>query len=146
MASQNRAHSTTEVWNGESCNLQASPTKTLQENEKQLESEILSYMRSPSEKKSEILGITTKISRRNVSSLNGGPLLNIENTSVGSDVEISLQGSDSVADISKVIDVKNKRISAFPDFVMDWLTRQTEELTNSLFTPPNLTIIPPTDF
>ncbi len=29
---------------------------------------------------------------------------------------------------------------------MDWLTRQTEELTNSLFTPPNLTIIPPTDF
>lgn len=29
---------------------------------------------------------------------------------------------------------------------MDWLTRQTEEITNSLLTPPNLTIIPPTDF
>ncbi len=29
---------------------------------------------------------------------------------------------------------------------MDWLTRQTEELTTSLFTPPNLTVIPPTDF
>ncbi len=29
---------------------------------------------------------------------------------------------------------------------MDWLTRQTEELTASLFTPPNLTIIPPTSF
>ncbi len=29
---------------------------------------------------------------------------------------------------------------------MDWLTRQTEELTTSLFTPPNLTIIPPTSF
>ena len=29
---------------------------------------------------------------------------------------------------------------------MDWLTRQKEEMTTSLFTPPNLTIIPPTDF
>lgn len=29
---------------------------------------------------------------------------------------------------------------------MDWLTRQTEEIVTSLFTPPNLTIIPPTDF
>lgn len=27
---------------------------------------------------------------------------------------------------------------------MDWVTRQTEEITNALFTPPNLTIIPPT--
>lgn len=29
---------------------------------------------------------------------------------------------------------------------MDWLTRQTEELVTALFTPPNLTIIPPSDF
>lgn len=29
---------------------------------------------------------------------------------------------------------------------MDWLTRQQEELTTSLFTPPNLTIVPPTSF
>lgn len=50
---------------------------TLQEDEKKLESEIISYMRSPSEKKSEIIGITTKISKRNISFLNGGPLLNI---------------------------------------------------------------------
>lgn len=71
IASQGRAHSTTEVWNGESCNLQASATTTLQEDEKKLEAEIISYMRSPSEKQSEILGITTKISKRNVSSLNG---------------------------------------------------------------------------
>lgn len=42
--------------------------------------------------------------------------------------------------------MNNKRIAAFPDFIMNWLTRQTEELTNSLFTPPNLTIIPPTNF
>ncbi len=29
---------------------------------------------------------------------------------------------------------------------MDWLTRQTDELTTSLFTPPNLTVIPPSSF
>jgi hypothetical protein len=45
-----------------------------------------------------------------------------------------------------VIKTKNKRIAAFPDFIMDWLSRQTEEVTTSLFTPPNLTIIPPTSF
>jgi len=28
---------------------------------------------------------------------------------------------------------------------MDWLTRQTEELVTSFFTPPNLTIVLPTD-
>lgn len=45
-----------------------------------------------------------------------------------------------------MVEVNNKRVAAFPDFIMNWLTRQTEELTNSLFTPPNLTIIPPTNF
>lgn len=30
--------------------------------------------------------------------------------------------------------------------MMDWLTRQTEEITTSLFTPPSLTVIPPTSF
>jgi hypothetical protein len=45
-----------------------------------------------------------------------------------------------------VIKVKNKRIAAFPDFLMDWLTRQTDEITTSLFTPPNLTIVPPSSF
>lgn len=30
--------------------------------------------------------------------------------------------------------------------MMDWLTRQTEEITTSLFTPPSLTVTPPTSF
>lgn len=101
-------------------------------------------MKSPSTKTANIVGITAKISKRNISSLNNGPLLNIG--SGGSDIEVSVSGKDKISDISAVVNVKNKRISAFPDFIMDWLTRQTEELTNSLFTPPNLTIIPPTDF
>lgn len=51
-----------------------------------------------------------------------------------------------VADIGKVIKLKNKRIAPFPEFIMDWVSRQIEEITTSLFTPPSLTIIPPTDF
>ena len=130
------------TWNGASCNLEASAKTQLRSEEKNLEKEILEYMKSPSTRQSENAGITAKISRRNVSSLNGGPLLSVGNGSGGdSSVEISLTGGDKIADIKKVVNVKNKRISAFPDFIMDWLTRQTEELTTSLFTPPNLTII-----
>lgn len=135
------------TWNGASCNLEASAKTQLRTEEKNLEKEILEYMKSPSTRQAEIAGITAKISRRNVSSLNGGPLVNIGNASSGaSSIELSVTGGDKIADIKKVVNVKNKRISAFPDFIMDWLTRQTEELTTSLFTPPNLTIIPPTDF
>ena len=45
-----------------------------------------------------------------------------------------------------MIKLKNKRVASFPDFMMDWLTRQTEEITTSLFSPPSLTIVPPTNF
>lgn len=61
-------------------------------------------------------------------------------------LDISLNGNNKIADITDVVNVKNKRIAAFPDFIMNWLTRQKEELTTSLLTPPNLTVIPPTDF
>lgn len=48
-------------------------------------------------------------------------------------------------DLGKIINVKNIRIPAFPDFLMDWVDRQTTEITNKLFTLPNIIIIPPTD-
>lgn len=59
---------------------------------------------------------------------------------------MEIDSNTKISDISKVVKLKNIRIPAFPDFIMDWLTRQTEEIVTSLFTPPNLTIIPPTDF
>lgn len=40
--------------------------------------------------------------------------------------------------------MKNKRIAAFPDFVMDWLQRQGDEIVKALFTPPSITIFTPT--
>lgn len=100
-----------------------------------------------SEKRKEILGISAKISRGNISSLNSGPLIQIGSQTHGaSEFDFSITGDNNIANIRAVVDTKNRRIAAFPDFIMDWLTRQTEEITTSLFTPPNLTIIPPTNF
>lgn len=48
-------------------------------------------------------------------------------------------------DLGNVVNVKNVRIPAFPDFIMDWWDRQTAEVSNKLFTLPNIIIIPPTD-
>lgn len=89
IASQNRAYATTEVWNGQSCNLQASSVAIQTAEEKELEKSILDYMHSPEGAK--IAGITAKISKRNISSLRGGPLINIGNTSAGADFEVSVK-------------------------------------------------------
>lgn len=63
-----------------------------------------------------------------------------------SEFELSIRGDDDIANIEAVVDTKNKRIAPFPEFIMEWLTRQTDEITTALLTPPNLTIIPPTNF
>lgn len=46
--------------------------------------------------------------------------------------------------LGNVVKVNNIRVAAFPDFIMDWVARQTDEITNKLFSLPNIIIIPPT--
>jgi len=46
-------------------------------------------------------------------------------------------------DFDNVIKVDFKRVSSFPDFIMDWATRQIEEIVNKLVTLPTLKIILP---
>ena len=76
-----------------------------------------------------------------------GPLLQIGNpSSGGASVSLEIDSNFDISNIGSVIKLKNIRIAAFPDFLMDWLSRQKDEIFNSLFTPPNLTIILPTDF
>lgn len=58
------SNSTREVWNGQSCNLEASPTVQLQADERKLEGEILDYMRSPDSQKDKIPAISVKIAKR----------------------------------------------------------------------------------
>jgi len=59
---------------------------------------------------------------------------------------MEIDANISLRDITAVIKIKNNRIAGFPDWLMDWLDRQISEITSALFTPPTLTIIPPTDF
>lgn len=47
--------STTKVWNGESCNIEATAKAKVRDDEKALENDIIGYMRSPSTKTSEIV-------------------------------------------------------------------------------------------
>lgn len=46
-------------------------------------------------------------------------------------------------DIGNILKIKNIRVSAFPDFLMEWATRQLEEVVNKLTSLPTLYIIFP---
>ncbi|MBC7503535.1 VCBS repeat-containing protein [Candidatus Gracilibacteria bacterium] len=130
-----------DTWNASSCQIKANILS--ESDDRNLTKSIVSYLKSPNAK--ELTTIYTGISKRGARSISIGPRLAIgSSSSGGSEISVEVDSNTQISDISSVIKLKNKRIAAFPDFIMDWLTRQTEELTTSLFTPPNLTIIPPT--
>ena len=43
-----------------------------------------------------------------------------------------------------MIQIENSRVAPFPDFVMDWVTRQVEEIVVKLTDLPTLHVILPT--
>lgn len=55
-------------------------------------------------------------------------------------------GSARTFQSRQITKVKNTRIAGFPEFIMEWVRRQTDEITNKFLTPPNLVIIPPRNF
>jgi FG-GAP-like repeat len=130
-------------WNASSCHPQANTTT--EADNRVLTESIVGYLRNPNP--NQLTGIYSNMSRRWPKSSNVWPLLAIGwAASWWSEASIEIDSNTKISDIGSVIKVKNKRIAAFPDFLMDWLTRQTEEITTSLFTPPSLTIMPPTSF
>lgn len=132
-----------DTWNATSCNPTANIT-TETEN-KTLTTDIVKYLKNknPSNLK-EIYG---RISKRGGRSSSMGPLIQIGSASSGgTEISIEIDSNTKISDIGSVIKIKNKRIAAFPDFIMKWLSDQTNEIMSSLFTPPNLIIIPPTSF
>jgi hypothetical protein len=46
-------------------------------------------------------------------------------------------------DVGNILKIKLDRVSAFPEFIMDWVNRQTEEVVNKLTSLPTLYIILP---
>lgn len=76
-------------------------------------------------------------------SLPHDPLLNIWNSS-NPDLSVDVDfWALSEWNFEDVLDVRMKRISPFPDFVMEWVTRQIEEIANKLTDFPTLYIILP---
>ena len=59
---------------------------------------------------------------------------------IGIDVTVDSRKGFSFQDIVKI---RNKSVSAFPDFLMDWVDRQVEEIVNKFLTLPTLTIVLP---
>lgn len=71
------------------------------------------------------------------------PLLNVAGASDGDvqvDVDFSALKSGNFADVMKI---NMTRISPFPDFIMEWVTRQIEEIANKLTDFPTLYVILP---
>lgn len=89
--------------------------------------------------------INTSLARGGLSSFSVGPLVGIGTNGGGdSNFDVSI---DSAAiknfDFGSIIKIKNTRVSAFPDFLMEWATRQLEEVVNKLTSLPTLYIILP---
>lgn len=135
-----------DVWNSQSCDIQVRPQSDIEQTKEDIKNSAIDYLRSP--EGFDFAGFNAQLSQGNISSLNNSrPLLQIGPASGGGQevIDISIDSNTDIADFGSIVNLKNKRIAGFPDFIMDWIARQTEEITNALFTPPNLTIIPPKD-
>lgn len=70
--------------------------------------------------------------------MNGG------NTTTAGELTLSIDwGGVRDGNFEDVVQVQMKRISPFPDFIMDWVTRQIEEIVTKLTDFPTLFIILP---
>ena len=89
--------------------------------------------------------INASIAQGKLSSLSSGPLIGIGTNGGGaSDFEVAIDAAALTNfDFGNIIKIKNSRVSAFPDFLMDWATRQLEEVVNKLTSLPTLYIILP---
>jgi hypothetical protein len=89
--------------------------------------------------------ISASMARGTLSNLSAGPLIGIGQSAGGaSNFEVSLDPAGITSfDFGNIIKVKNSRVAAFPDFLMDWATRQLEEIVNKLTSLPTLYVIFP---
>lgn len=81
---------------------------------------------------------------RGSSFLSNRPVVGIGNGSGNPDFEISI---DTEAlknfDFGNIVKINLSKVTAFPDFIMDWVSRQIEEIVNKLTSLPTLYIILP---
>lgn len=131
-----------DTWNAGSCTIKAHTTSKVEDTN--LTNDIIDYLKSPDTRR--INDLYTRLARRWSTPVTVGPVLQIGVPSSGAtEVWVEVDTTKPLT-VSNIVKLKNQRISAFPDFLMDWLTRQTTEVTTALFTPPQRQVIPPTSY
>lgn len=132
--------SMTAAWNGQSCSIQASTSSATKASDAKLTEDIIEYLKNPNTKR--INALYSALANRSPRSVEGGPAISIGGGGAGTEAVIEIDAKN-VFNPGKVLKIKNKRIPGFPDFIMDWVARQSDEITNKLFSLPNLVVIPP---
>lgn len=134
----------TDAWNAGSCSLEANTSNTLTADEKNWTNDVIAYLKNPNTTRLNSIYSRMQSNPGNTKNL-GGPLLRIGGggANAGTSVEVGLDSSKPFS-LGNIVKVKNKRISGFPDFVMDWVQRQGDEIVKALFTIPHITLYAPT--
>ncbi len=134
--------SITQAWNAESCSLEANTRNILTAEEKSWTDDVIAYLKNPDMTRLNSISSRMQSNPGNTRNL-WGPLLRIWGWwTKGTSVEIGLDSSKPL-NLGNIVKVKNKRIAGFPDFVMDWVQRQGDEIVKALFTVPHLTLYAP---
>jgi hypothetical protein len=136
--------STTEAWSASSCKMKAATSLSSTENTKMTE-DIIAYLKNP--ETTRLNAIYSSISKRGWRGIDlGWPVARIgDGVTSGTTIDIGLDTSKPLS-ADNIVKVNNRRISWFPEFIMDWVSRQTDELTTKFLTLPNIVIIPPRSF
>ncbi len=72
------------------------------------------------------------------------PLITAFEGNSGSEFSLTVDLSDGIgADFSDIVQIQMQRVAAFPDFLMEWVRRQIEEIVNKLTAFPSLFVVLP---
>ncbi len=133
----------TDTWNAgsqTSCDVVANPATSTEKQE--VITEVNEYIRTGNKDNLQRLYVQNRNNASFLNQLSSRPLISMGNSSNG-DVSIDLEIDPKAANIGDVVKIKNIRVPAFPEFIMDWVNRQVEEIINKLTILPTLYIILP---
>ncbi len=133
--------SISDTWNASSCRIQAQTGDAQRVEDRQITNSIVDYLRSPTTAKRTT--IYNNLSQRTQRTVTTGPAIRIGGgSSGGANVGIEIDSSKPFT-MGNIVKVDNGRVPAFPEFIMNWVSRQTDEIVNALFTAPSLVVIWP---
>ncbi len=133
--------STKDVWNAASCQVKANTREGIKIEDQKIRESAISYIKNPTSSSRSTL--YNQLSSRSSRNITLWPAIRIwGSSSSSSEVGIEIDTSKPLS-VWEIVKVKNGRVPAFPDLIMDWVTRQSEEIVNALFTAPSLVIIWP---